>query len=186
MPTMGTASAATGVICMVLLSAVVVLGILEGRRVRLAGLPRFAGLSWHRSASLLAVGFLAIHILTAVVAPYARIGPAAAIIPFASGYEGPWLALGAVAADLVVALIVTSLLRRHLSFRTWRAVHCLAYACWPTALAHSIRTGGGCGTGDGSARRRTMPRRSEFSARSGRAGRSPGPRDSTGRHRSSW
>ena len=144
---MGTASAATGVICMVLLSAAVVLGILVDRRARLPGLPRFAGLSSHRHVSLLAVGFLAIHILTAMAAPYARIGPAAAIIPFASAYQRSWLALGSVAADLMVALIITSLLRRHLSFRTWRAVHWLAYACWPAALAHSIGTGGGMRAG---------------------------------------
>ena len=48
MPTTGTASAATGVISMALLTAVVVLGVLVNRRGRLPGLPRFAGLSLHR------------------------------------------------------------------------------------------------------------------------------------------
>jgi sulfoxide reductase heme-binding subunit YedZ len=38
----------------------------------------------------------------------------------------------------MAALIVTSLLRRHIGRRCWRAVHWLAYACWPVALAHSI------------------------------------------------
>jgi methionine sulfoxide reductase heme-binding subunit len=147
MPTMGTASAATGVISMVLLSAVVVLGILLGRRIRLPGLPRFAGLSLHRFLSLLAVGFLALHILTAVIGPYARIRLAAIIVPFVSGYARGWLALGAVATDLLMALLVTSLLRRHLRYRTWRAVHWLAYACWPVALAHSLGTGNGMRSG---------------------------------------
>jgi len=147
MPTMGTASAATGVISMVLLSAVVVLGILLDRRVRLAGLPRFAGLSLHRFLSLLAVGFLAVHILTAVIGPYARIELAAIVVPFASGYARGWVALGTVATDLLVALVTTSLLRRHLRYRSWRAVHWLAYACWPVALAHSLGTGNGMRSG---------------------------------------
>jgi hypothetical protein len=43
MPTTGTVSGATGVISTVLLSAVVVLGILLDRRLRLPGQPRFAG-----------------------------------------------------------------------------------------------------------------------------------------------
>ena len=143
MPTLGTASAATGVISMVLLSAVVVLGILLDRRVRLPGLPRFAGLSLHRYASLLTVGFLALHIVTAVAGPYARIRLAAIIVPFASPYARSWLGLGAIATDLIIAIVGTSLLRRHLGYRAWRAVHWLAYACWPFALAHSFGTGAG-------------------------------------------
>ncbi len=63
---------------------------------------------------------------------------AAAVIPFASAYKPAWLGLGAVSLDLMAALIVTSLLRRHIGRRAWRAVHWLAYACWPAALAHSI------------------------------------------------
>jgi ferredoxin len=147
MPTMGTASAATGVLSMVLLSAVVVLGILLDRRVRLPGLPRFAGLSLHRFVSLLAVGFLALHILTAVLGRYTRIPLAAIVLPFASGYARGWLALGTAATDLLVALVLSSLLRRHLHYRTWRAVHWLAYACWPVALAHSLGTGNGMRSG---------------------------------------
>ena len=147
MPTLGTASAATGVISMVLLSAVVVLGILLDRRVRLPGLPRFAGLSLHRYTSLLAVAFLALHIITAVAGPYVRIQLAAIIVPFTSAYARSWLGLGAVSTDLIIALVATSLLRRHLSHRAWRAVHWLAYACWPFALAHSIGTGGGMRSG---------------------------------------
>jgi sulfoxide reductase heme-binding subunit YedZ len=147
MPTTGTISAATGVIALVLLTVVAVLGVLVNRRVRLPGLPRFASLSLHRFASLLAVGFLTVHILTAVLGRYTSIPLAAAIIPFASGYDPLWLGLGAVAFDLMIALITTSLLRRHIGHRTWRAVHWLAYACWPAAMAHSIATGTGMRAG---------------------------------------
>jgi DMSO/TMAO reductase YedYZ heme-binding membrane subunit/ferredoxin len=147
MPTTGTASAATGVISMALLTAVVVLGVLVNRRGRLPGLPRFAGLSLHRYLSLLAIGFLTVHVLTAVAAPLAGIGLTAAVIPFTSTREPVWMGLGAVSFDLMIALIVTSLLRRHIGRRTWRAVHWLAYLCWPAALAHSIGTGPGLRTG---------------------------------------
>jgi methionine sulfoxide reductase heme-binding subunit len=147
MPTTGTVSGATGVISMVLLSAVVVLGILLDRRVRLPGQPRYAGLSVHRCASLLAVGFLALHIITAVVGQYARVGLVATVIPFTSLYARSWLGLGAIASDLMAAIIATSLLRRHLSHRAWRTIHWLAYACWPVAFAHSLGTGGGMRSG---------------------------------------
>jgi sulfoxide reductase heme-binding subunit YedZ len=143
MPTPGTISATTGVLSMVLLTIVVVLGILVDRRIRLPGLPRYASLSVHRFCGLLAAAFLAVHILTAVIGRYARIRLVAILVPFASGYARGWIALGAVASDLVAALIVTSLLRRRLNYRSWRLVHLLAYACWPVAFAHSLGTGGG-------------------------------------------
>ena len=138
MPTLGTASQISGVISLVLLTAVVMLGVLVNRQGRLPGQSAFAGLSLHRFTSLLAVGFLASHILTAVAEPLAGVGLAAAIVPFVTADKPVWLGLGTVSFDLMAALIVTSLLRRHIGRRCWRAVHWLAYACWPAALAHSI------------------------------------------------
>ena len=38
-------------------------------------------------------------------------------------------------------MIVTSLLRDRLGHAAWRAVHWLAYAAWPLAVAHSITAG---------------------------------------------
>ena len=54
--------------------------------------------------------------------------------------------LGALSLDLVVALIVSSLIRSHLSPRLWRGVHWLAYAAWPLALAHGVGMGSDNGT----------------------------------------
>ncbi len=132
------ASRATGVVSLVLLSAVMILGILVNRQGRLPGLPRFAVLGLHRNLSLLAVAFVAVHVITAVADSYVSISLAAAVIPFVSAYEPLWLGLGAVSLDLMAALIVTSLLRRHIGRRAWRAVHWLAYASWPVAVVHGV------------------------------------------------
>jgi methionine sulfoxide reductase heme-binding subunit len=132
------ASRATGVVALLLLTAVLVLGILVNRQGRLPGLPRFAVTSLHRNFSLLAVAFIAIHVVTAVLDTYVSIPVSAGVIPFASGYERLWLGLGAIAFDLMLAMIITSLLRGRLNRTLWRAVHLLAYASWPVALAHSF------------------------------------------------
>jgi sulfoxide reductase heme-binding subunit YedZ len=132
------ASRATGVVALVLLTVVVVLGILVNRQGRLPGLPRFATTSLHRSMSLLAVAFTAIHVITAIADPYVTIGIVASVVPFTSAYKPVWIGLGAVALDIMVALIITSLARARIGRRTWRAVHWLAYACWPVALIHGI------------------------------------------------
>jgi predicted ferric reductase len=132
------ASRATGVVSLVLLSLVMIIGMLVNRQGRLPGLPRFAVLGLHRNLSLLAVAFVAVHVISAVADSFVSISLAAAVIPFVSAYEPLWLGLGAVSLDLMAAVIVTSLLRRYIGRRTWRAVHWVAYASWPVAVAHSI------------------------------------------------
>jgi sulfoxide reductase heme-binding subunit YedZ len=132
------ASRATGVVALVLLTAVMVLGIMVTRKRSLPGLPRFGTTNLHRNLSLLAVLFVAIHVITAIADPFVTIGIAASVIPFTSPYETLWVGLGAVSLDLMAALIVTSLLRGRIGRRTWRAVHWLSYAAWPVALVHSI------------------------------------------------
>src|ERR1700753_4242657 len=131
-------SRATGVVALVLLTAVMVLGMLINRQGRLPGLPRFAVTNLHRNLSLMAVVFIVIHIVTAVLDGYVSIPLVSGIIPFTSGYEGFWLGLGAISFDLMLAPIVTSLIRGRLSRRVWKAVHWVGYASWPVAFAHSI------------------------------------------------
>jgi sulfoxide reductase heme-binding subunit YedZ len=132
------ASRATGVVALLLLTGVMVLGMLVNRQGRLPGLPGFAVTNLHRNVSLLAVAFVAIHVVTAVLDTYVSIPLVSAVIPFTSGYEGFWLGLGAISLDIMAALIITSLVRSYLSRRLWRAVHLLAYLSWPVAFAHSI------------------------------------------------
>ena len=132
------ASRATGVVSLLLLSLVVMLGVLVNRQGRLPGLPSFAVTGLHRSLSLLSVLFIAVHVATAIIDPFVSIGLAAVVIPFVSAYQPFWLGLGAVALDLIAALILTSLARAHISRRIWRGIHWLAYAAWPVALVHGI------------------------------------------------
>jgi methionine sulfoxide reductase heme-binding subunit len=132
------ASRATGIVALLLLTAVLALGILVNRQGRLPGLPRFAVTNLHRNLSLLAVAFIAVHVVTAVLDTYVSIPLASAVIPFASGYERLWLGLGAIAFDLMLAMIITSLVRGRLNRTLWRVVHLFAYVCWPVAFAHSI------------------------------------------------
>ena len=106
-----------------------------------AVVPRFVFDAVHRSVSLLALAFLGVHIVTSVLDPFAAIRPIDAVVPFVSAYRPVWLGLGAVASDLLIAVALTSVLRRRFGYRAWRAAHWLAYACWPIALVHGLGTG---------------------------------------------
>jgi methionine sulfoxide reductase heme-binding subunit len=131
----------TGVVSLVLLTAIVVLGIGAHTSTGARTIPRFATALLHRNLSLLVLVFLAIHIASSVLDPYAAISWTDAVIPLRAGYRPLWLGLGAVAFDLLLALAITSLLRARIGLRAWRSIHWLAYACWPVALVHALGTG---------------------------------------------
>jgi hypothetical protein len=135
-------SRGTGAITLVLLSATVVLGI--GGTVRWRPgphIPRFLVDGLHRNLALLVVALLAAHVLTSLLDPFAHLHPLDALVPLASRYRPLWLGLGALALDLLIAVMVTSLLRARLGLRAWRTVHWAAYACWPVAVLHGLGTG---------------------------------------------
>jgi DMSO/TMAO reductase YedYZ heme-binding membrane subunit len=135
-------SRATGAVALLLLTVSVVLGILGSLRYS-AGprWPRFAIDSLHRDTSLLVIALLVLHVITSVLDGFAPIALTDAIIPFATPYRPLWMGLGALSFDLLIALVVTSLLRRRLGYRSWRAIHWLAYASWPVAVLHGLGTG---------------------------------------------
>jgi methionine sulfoxide reductase heme-binding subunit len=131
----------TGTVALVLLTAAVVLGVVDVRRWSSPRWPRFVIDSLHRNVSLLAMAFLVLHVITAVLDSFAPIALSDSIIPFAGAYRPFWLGLGAVSFDLLLAIVATSLLRAHLGVGTWRTVHWLVYASWPIALLHGLGTG---------------------------------------------
>jgi DMSO/TMAO reductase YedYZ heme-binding membrane subunit len=132
---------ATGLVSLVLLTVSVLLGLLVAGRFTSDRWPRFLTQGLHRNLSMLVLVFLALHIGATVLDTYTSISLTAAFVPFASSYKTVWLSLGAVALDLLIALIVTSLVRSRLGYRTWRRLHWLVYACWPVAVAHGLGIG---------------------------------------------
>jgi sulfoxide reductase heme-binding subunit YedZ len=131
----------SGAVALVLLTLALVLGVVDVRRWSTEIWPRFVVDSLHRNASLLALAFLGLHILTAVLDSFAPISLTDVVIPFTGSYRPFWLGLGALSFDMMLAVIVTSLLRRRIGHAAWRAVHWLAYASWPIALLHGFGTG---------------------------------------------
>jgi predicted ferric reductase len=140
--TLWFASRATGLVALTLLTLSLVLGIVGAGRVAGPRWPRFALGALHRNISMLTMVFLAVHIASSIIDPYAGIAWVDAVVPFVSVYHPLWLGLGTVAFDLLLALMVTSMLRTRLSYGVWRAVHWTGYACWPVALVHGLGIGG--------------------------------------------
>ena len=134
-------SRATGVVSIVLLTAVVVLGMLTAARRRPHTDQATMVMALHRWLGLGVTTFVVAHVVTAIAETYVSIGWISAIVPFTSGYAPVWVGLGTLALDLFAAVAVTSYFRHRLPERTWRVVHLLSYALWPMALVHGIALG---------------------------------------------
>jgi sulfoxide reductase heme-binding subunit YedZ len=136
------ASRATGLVALPLLSLSLVLGIVGAGRVASVRWPRFALSALHRNNSLVTLLFVAIHVASATIDTHGGIGWLDAVLPFVSVHKPFWLGLGAVALDLMLAVLITSLLRTRISLQLWRMVHWAGYLCWPVAVVHGLGTGG--------------------------------------------
>jgi sulfoxide reductase heme-binding subunit YedZ len=134
-------SRGSGVVSLLLSTAVVCFGFLIVGRWSRPSWPRFLTVELHRRIALVSIIFVGLHIATAILDPFTKLGLVAAIVPLASSYRPAAVGMGVVSLDLTLALIVTSLLRERIGHRTWRAVHWLAYGAWPMAVAHSLTAG---------------------------------------------
>ena len=124
---------ASGLVSFVALSATVALGIVSSLGVVLERWPRFASQLLHRNLSLFSIVFIGIHIVTTVVDGFVPIGILDAVVPFRSPYRPMWVGFGAVAFDLLLAVAVTSGLRRRIGVQAWRFVH------WPRFWISRLR-----------------------------------------------
>jgi sulfoxide reductase heme-binding subunit YedZ len=130
-----------GLVALLLLTIAVVLGVISVVRVHSERWPRFALAELHRNVALLALVFGVVHVVSSAVDTFVPITLTDAFIPFGSQYKPLWLALGTIGADLMLAVLVTSALRRRIGFGIWRSVHFLSYGCWGTSVVHAIAMG---------------------------------------------
>jgi len=132
---------ASGIVSWSLLSLAVVWGVilstrLLGRRVTPAWLQDL-----HRFLGGASVAFVGIHVAGLVADDYVHFGPSEVLVPLASSWHPVAVAWGIVAAYLLVAVEVTSLLRKQLPARLWRRVHQSSFLLWVLATVHLFTAG---------------------------------------------
>ena len=131
----------SGVVAWILLTTSVLLGLALstrafGRRPR----PNWL-LDFHRFLGGAAVVFTGAHLLSLFLDSFVSFGPTELFVPFASSYRPSAVAWGVVALYLLAAVEITSLLRKHLSKRAWRATHFLSFPLFVLASVHAITAG---------------------------------------------
>jgi methionine sulfoxide reductase heme-binding subunit len=140
-----TVTRATGLVSLATLCATALLGTATARRFARSRWPRFAVVTLHRNLSLLAVASLGLHVSSAALDSSLDVRWVDLVIPFVSDYEPLWIGFGAVALDLVIAVLATSLVRTYVPLRLWRTIHWAGYALFAVATAHILGIGGDIG-----------------------------------------
>ena len=132
-----------GVFALIGLTGSVVAGLLATDRIVMTPGHRVMAQAVHRAMSFGALAFLIIHIVTEILAQRAHVIDA--VIPFLSPYRTFYIGLGTIASDLIIAIVVTSILRRrftgHGAAWRWRAIHYSAYAAFVFGVLHGLLGG---------------------------------------------
>ena len=98
-------------------------------------------LSLHRFLGGLAVVFVGVHVGVILLDSYTNFGPLEVLVLMTSSWHPVAVAWGIVAMYLLVAIEVTSLLRRRMSRRAWRAVHLTSYWAFGLTVVHMVSAG---------------------------------------------
>jgi len=140
-PYLWYATRATGIVTMLLFTAVVALGTLVANRVGGTFIGRFEINEVHRSLTMVAVVFLVIHIVTTVLDSFVSTGLISAVVPMTSAYKRIPVALGAVGFDLILAVWISSLLKLRIKNQSWRFIHWFSWLAYAISLVHGYLTG---------------------------------------------
>ncbi|HEU5268224.1 MAG TPA: hypothetical protein VFU35_16055 [Jatrophihabitans sp.] len=136
-----------GLAALILLTISTCLGALVTRRGPAHHIDRRYVLQYlHRVCAGFGLAVLALHVGTILADSYAHVGWRGALIPFTSGYRAAWVGLGSIAAYTFVAVALLGLARGRMAAsprgaRIWRALHCLAYLGWASAIWHGFLSG---------------------------------------------
>lgn len=98
-------------------------------------------LDLHRFVGGAAVIFTGIHVASIVLDSYIEFGIREILVPFTSSYRPAAVAWGVIALYVLLAVEITSLLRKRLSKRLWRMTHFLSFPLFILATAHGVTAG---------------------------------------------
>ena len=136
------AARATGVAAYLLLTVQVVLGLVLSHPVNKSTwkLSR-AIFPWHDHLWVFIVAFLAVHVVSIVIDPYAGVGVTGAFIPGLSEYRSVPVALGTVALYAFLVTALTARWTKLLPKGAWLVLHRLSIAVLGLAWIHGVLAG---------------------------------------------
>jgi predicted ferric reductase len=104
-------------------------------------LPRSATFDFHQFISLLAIGFILLHIGVLMADQYLPFTLAQVLVPFISPYRPVWVGIGVFSFYLVLLVTVTFYIRRQIGLKTFKIIHYLSLISYIGVVIHSFLSG---------------------------------------------
>lgn len=95
----------------------------------------------HEYSTVLWIPLAVLHLLSLLLDRTARIGLLDLVVPFHSSYGTLAIGIGALSVDLLIAVTVTSFLKRQPGKEIWLWIHRLSYAAFALAFLHAVLSG---------------------------------------------
>jgi DMSO/TMAO reductase YedYZ heme-binding membrane subunit len=132
---------ATGVVAWMAAVGAVLAGLALSSRIGGKQVPPPWLLAIHRHLGALAVGFTGAHVAALIADSYVHFDLVDVLVPLAAGWRRGAVAWGVVAMWLLAAVELSSLLKRRIRARTWRAIHLTSYLSAVAATTHMAAAG---------------------------------------------
>jgi predicted ferric reductase len=142
-PTLWYVTRASAVSAYILLSASVILGLMRTTRRQVPWWLDEA----HRYLALLVTGFVVLHLLSLIFDPLIPFTPLNLVLPIAEPYRPFATTLGVLALYCLVAVTVSSWLRRYIAHARWRTLHYASFGAFILVTAHGLLAGSDSGEG---------------------------------------
>jgi sulfoxide reductase heme-binding subunit YedZ len=132
---------AAGITAYLLLWFSTALGLAVASKILDTLLHRTFTFDFHEFISLLALGFLGLHIFVLMADKYLPYTLAQVFIPFLSPYRPLWVGIGVIAMYLSLLVTVTFYIRQKISMKTFRAIHVFSLVAYLGATVHGFFSG---------------------------------------------
>jgi methionine sulfoxide reductase heme-binding subunit len=96
---------------------------------------------FHQFLSLLAIGFMALHITVLYFDRYLPYSIAELLVPFLSPYRPTWVGIGVISFYLTLLVTVTFYLRSRIGMKAFRSIHVLSLVAYLGVAVHGLMSG---------------------------------------------
>ena len=139
--TMWYVTRAAGIISYLLLWLSTVWGLAVSNKILDPVLHRAFTYDFHQFLSLLAIGFIFLHVGVLLADQYLPFSVAQILVPFAAPYRPVWVALGTIGFYLTLLVSITFYIRRWIGQKTFRLIHLASYLAFIGAALHGLFAG---------------------------------------------
>jgi sulfoxide reductase heme-binding subunit YedZ len=96
---------------------------------------------FHQFLSLLAIGFIVLHVAVLLADRYLPFTLSEILVPFTAPYRPLWVGVGVIGLYLTLLVTVTFYIRRWIGAKTFRVIHLASFLAYVSAALHGLFAG---------------------------------------------